>query len=104
MKLFFDHPETEGIVVIGEIGGEAELRAADVIREYRRNTPNPKPIIAMVAGKTAPLGRTMGHAGAVLTSGDVTAETKVEALEESGAVVVQHPGVIGETMRSLLGR
>ncbi|KAI8676121.1 hypothetical protein LRP88_11601 [Fusarium phalaenopsidis] len=104
LKLFFDHPETEGIVVIGEIGGEAELRAAEVIREYRKYTPNPKPIIAMVAGKTAPLGRIMGHAGAVLTSGDVTAEAKAKALEESGAVVVQHPGVIGEAMRSLLGR
>ncbi|KAJ4178714.1 hypothetical protein NW755_013008 [Fusarium falciforme] len=80
LKLFFEHPDTEGIVVIGEIGGEAELRAAEVIREYRKNTPHPKPIIAMVA------------------------DAKVKALEDSGAVVVQHPGVIGKTMRRLLGR
>ncbi|CAG9984532.1 unnamed protein product [Clonostachys byssicola] len=102
LKLFFDHPETEGIIVIGEIGGEAELRAADAIREYRRTTPNPKPIIAMVAGKTAPEGRTMGHAGALLRSGDVSASTKAKALADSGAIVVPHPGVMGDVMKKLL--
>lgn len=104
LKLFFDHPETEGIIVIGEIGGEAELRAAEVIKEYRRTTPNPKPIIAMVAGQTAPEGRTMGHAGAVLSPRDVPASVKVAALRDAGAVIVPHPGVMGETMKQLLGR
>ncbi|KAM0231429.1 hypothetical protein ACHAPO_008539 [Fusarium lateritium] len=102
LKLFFEHPTTEGIIVIGEIGGEAELRAAEVIKDYRRNTRNPKPIIAMVAGKTAPEGRTMGHAGALLQSGDISAEAKAKALAHSGAIVVPHPGVMGRVMSELL--
>ncbi|EGX91599.1 succinate-CoA ligase (alpha subunit) [Cordyceps militaris CM01] len=103
LRLFFDDPETKGIIVIGEIGGEAELRAAEVIREYRARTANPKPIIAMVAGRTAPQGRVMGHAGAVLMPRDVSAADKAEALRRAGAVVVPHPGVMGETMKALLG-
>lgn len=102
LRLFFEDEETKGIIVIGEIGGEAELRAADLIREYRKSTPHPKPIVAMVAGKTAPLGRIMGHAGAVLTSRDVPADVKAKALEDAGAVVVPHPGVMGVTMKRLL--
>ncbi|KAK2686278.1 hypothetical protein QWA68_014858 [Fusarium oxysporum] len=102
LKLFLDHPETEGIIVIGEIGGVAELRAAEAIQQYRRATKNPKPIIAMVAGKTAPEGRTMGHAGALLESGDVSAEAKAKALADSGVIIVPHPGVMGEVMRKLL--
>lgn len=102
LRLFFEDEETKGIIVIGEIGGEAELRAAELIREYRHSTPNPKPIVAMVAGKTAPLGRIMGHAGAVLTPWDVPADIKAKALEDAGAVVVPHPGVMGVTMKRLL--
>lgn len=102
LRLFFEDDETRGIIVIGEIGGEAELRAADLIREYRQSTPRPKPIVAMVAGRTAPLGRTMGHAGAVLTPRDVPADIKARALEDAGAVVVPHPGVMGVTMKKLL--
>ncbi|OAA59389.1 succinate-CoA ligase (alpha subunit) [Cordyceps fumosorosea ARSEF 2679] len=102
LKLFFDDDETKGIIVIGEIGGEAELRAAEVIKEYRARTPEPKPIIAMVAGCTAPEGRIMGHAGAVLMPRDVSAADKAEALSNAGAVVVPHPGVMGETMKQLL--
>ena len=104
LRLFIEHEETEGIIVIGEIGGEAELKAADVIREYRRQTPNPKPIVAMVAGRTAPEGKTMGHAGAVLYAKDVTADVKAKALEDAGAVVVPHPGEMGRAMTELLGR
>ncbi|KAL2204747.1 alpha subunit of gdp-forming succinate-CoA ligase [Sarocladium strictum] len=104
LKLFFDHEETEGIIVIGEIGGEAEIRAAEAIAEYRRSTPTPKPIIAMVAGRTAPLGRTMGHAGAVLTPRDVSADAKAKALEDAGAIIVPHPGTMGTKMKELLGR
>ncbi|KAK7228219.1 hypothetical protein V2G26_000389 [Clonostachys chloroleuca] len=104
LKLFFDHEETKGIIVIGEIGGEAELKAASLIKEYRRVTPNPKPIIAMVAGRTAPEGKMMGHAGAFLSSRDVSAEAKVKALEDAGAVIVPHPGVMGQTMMELLGK
>ncbi|OAG02220.1 succinate-CoA ligase [Paraphaeosphaeria sporulosa] len=104
LRLFFDHPETEGIIVIGEVGGEAELNAAELVKEYRSRTENPKPIIAMVAGRTAPEGKTMGHAGALLSPRDATAEAKAKALEEAGAVVVPHPGLMGSEMRRLLGR
>lgn len=61
LKLFVDHEDTKGIVVIGEIGGEAELNAAEFIRNYRANTANPKPIVALVTGRTAPEGKTMGE-------------------------------------------
>lgn len=74
-----------------------------MIQEYRRSTANPKPIIAMVAGKTAPKGKTMGHAGAILSAEDVSAVDKARALEEAGAVVVPHPGVMGTKMKELLG-
>lgn len=103
LKTFFEHEETKGIIVIGEIGGEAELKAADLIREYRRSTLNPKPIIAMVAGRTAPKGKTMGHAGAILSAMDVSAEAKARALEEAGATIVPHPGMMGTKMKELLG-
>lgn len=102
LRLFFEDDETKGIIVIGEIGGEAELKAADLISEYRKSTSHPKPIVAMVAGQTAPLGRIMGHAGAVLTPRDVPAEVKAKALEDAGAVVVPHPGVMGATMKRLI--
>lgn len=104
LDVFFEHQETEGIIVIGEIGGEQELRAAEMIKEYRKSTPNPKPIVAMVAGQTAPWGKVMGHAGAILTSRDVPAAEKAMALEDAGAIVVPHPGVMGSTMKELLGR
>jgi succinyl-CoA synthetase alpha subunit len=103
LRLFFDHEETKGMIVIGEIGGEAELEAAALIKEYRHTSPNPKPILALVAGRTAPLGRIMGHAGAVYSSGDPTAEEKAKALEDSGAILVSHPGLMGEKMKELLG-
>ncbi|PMB65426.1 Succinyl-CoA ligase [ADP-forming] subunit alpha, mitochondrial [Beauveria bassiana] len=103
LRLFFEDDQTRGIIVIGEIGGEAELRAAEVIQEYRARTEKPKPIIAMVAGKTAPEGRVMGHAGAVLMPRDVSAAEKADALRKAGAIVVPHPGVMGDTMKDLLG-
>lgn len=124
LKTFFDDDETKGIIVIGETGGEAEMKAAEVIADYRKSTPHPKPIVAMVAGKTAPPARTMGHAGAIRYKWvvkeedkvlnvdsrgsiryrwDVSVEDKVKALEEAGAVVVPHPGVLGTKMKELLG-
>lgn len=103
LEVLLADAETEGIVVIGEIGGEQELRAAELIKRYRRSTLNPKPIVAMVAGQTAPRGRTMGHAGAVLSHTDATAAEKAAALESAGAIIVSHPGVMGTTMNRLLG-
>ncbi|EFQ28966.1 succinate-CoA ligase, partial [Colletotrichum graminicola M1.001] len=102
LKLFFDDVETKGIIVIGEIGGEAELRAAEAIKAYRESTSSPKPIVAMVAGRTAPPGKTMGHAGAILSPGDVSADVKVKALRDAGAIIVPHPGTMGTEMKRLL--
>jgi succinyl-CoA synthetase alpha subunit len=104
LRVFFDHEETEGIIVIGEIGGTAEFEAAEVIAKYIKSTPNPKPIVAMVAGQTAPKGKTMGHAGALLAPGEQGAAAKVRAFEEAGAVVVPHPGLMGTEMSRLLNR
>ena len=81
LKLFIDHDDTKGIVVIGEIGGEAELNAAEFIKDYRSRTTNPKPIVAMVSGRTAPEGKTMGHAGALLSPRDASADKKAQELE-----------------------
>ncbi len=103
LRLFFTHPSTKGIIVIGEIGGRAEFDAAELIEQYRKNEPNPKPIIAMVTGRTAPKGKTMGHAGALMSPGELGAEAKVEALAKAGAIVVPHPGMMGSEMRRLLG-
>ncbi|KAK1994727.1 succinate-CoA ligase [Colletotrichum falcatum] len=102
LKLFFDDDETKGIIVIGEIGGEAELRAAEAIKSYRESTSSPKPIVAMVAGRTAPPGKTMGHAGAIISPRDVSADVKARALRNAGAIVVPHPGVMGTEMKRLL--
>ncbi|KDN70850.1 putative succinate-CoA ligase [Colletotrichum sublineola] len=102
LKLFFDDDETKGIIVIGEVGGEAEIRAAEAIKAYRESTSSPKPIVAMVAGRTAPPGKTMGHAGAIVSARDVSADAKAMALRDAGAIVVPHPGVMGTEMKRLL--
>ena len=104
LELFYEHDQTEGIIVIGEIGGRAEFDAADSIRDYLANTPESqrKPIVAMIAGRTAPKGKVMGHAGALLSPGDQGAEAKAQALAAAGAVVVPHPGLLGEEMQKLL--
>ncbi|PFH62928.1 hypothetical protein XA68_10981 [Ophiocordyceps unilateralis] len=104
LNVFFEDKATEGIILIGEIGGEEELRAAELIGAYRRAVPKPKPIIALVAGQTAPRGRTMGHAGAILMPRDATAAEKSDALRRAGAILVAHPGVLGRRMKELLGR
>ncbi|KAL3961113.1 hypothetical protein ACCO45_006230 [Purpureocillium lilacinum] len=103
LEVLLTDPETDGIIIIGEIGGEQELHAAEMLARHRRSTPNPKPVIAMVAGQTAPMGKIMGHAGAVLSPRDATAAEKAAALEKAGAVIVPHPGVMGVTMKELLG-
>ncbi|RCI12718.1 hypothetical protein L249_0509 [Ophiocordyceps polyrhachis-furcata BCC 54312] len=104
LHVLFRDGETEGIIVIGEIGGNDELRAAELIGAYRRTAAKPKPVIALVAGQTAPREKTMGHAGARLTSRDVTAAEKADALRRSGAFVVENPGLMGRRMRELLGK
>ena len=99
LKAFQDDPETEAIVMIGEIGGDAEERAAAFIKEHVT-----KPVVGYVAGFTAPEGKTMGHAGAIVSGSSGTAQAKKEALEAAGVKVGQTPSETARIMRSLLGR
>ena len=97
VRLFNEDPETEAIVLIGEIGGNAEETAAEFIREQVR-----KPVVGFVAGQTAPPGRRMGHAGAIISGGQSTAAEKIRALESAGIHVVRTPAVIGQTVATVL--
>ncbi len=97
LQLFEADPETDGMVVIGEIGGTDEERAAAFI--HRHVT---KPVVAFVAGQTAPPGKRMGHAGAIISGGEGTAASKIAAFKEAGVRVADSPATIGETMAKLL--
>jgi succinyl-CoA synthetase alpha subunit len=98
IKLFNDDPETEAIVMIGEIGGTAEEEAAEFVKNYVD-----KPVFGFIAGRTAPPGRRMGHAGAIISGGRGTAQEKMKALSEAGIHVIENPAVIGETVKKVLG-
>ncbi len=102
LKLFADDDETEGIVLIGEIGGTAEEDAA--AWAFSSGLSSRKPIVAFIAGQTAPPGRRMGHAGAIISGGKGTAEEKMKALAEAGIHVVKSPADIGSTMKAVLGK
>lgn len=99
LAMFERDPETEAVIMIGEIGGTAEEEAAWFIE---KNVS--KPVVAFVAGLTAPPGRRMGHAGAMIAGGKGTAKEKMEALEKAGVRVVRNPALVGEEMASLLKR
>ncbi|KAJ5682270.1 hypothetical protein N7462_005435 [Penicillium macrosclerotiorum] len=103
LKIFEHDPDTQGIILVGEIGGTAEMDAAEWIKDYRQRTPNPKPIMALIGGLEAPPGRVMGHAGAWAAPGESDGQTKYQALERAGAVMVNHPEKFGEGMKTLLG-
>ncbi len=98
VEMFMNDPETEGIVMIGEIGGSLE---ADAARWIKANG-NKKPVVGFIAGQTAPKGRTMGHAGAIVGGKDDTAQAKMAILRECGIHVCESPGDIGKTMAAIL--
>lgn len=93
LAMFEADPQTEGIVLIGEIGGDAEIKAAKFIKENVK-----KPVAGFIAGKTAPAGKRMGHAGAIVSGGAGTADEKIQALREAGVVMAETPAEIGDAL------
>jgi succinyl-CoA synthetase alpha subunit len=99
IRLFNDDPDTHAIIMIGEIGGNAEQQAAEFIRGHVR-----KPVVGFIAGQTAPPGRRMGHAGAIISGGTGTAKEKYDVMGAAGIHCVQSPADIGQTLAGVLGK
>jgi succinyl-CoA synthetase alpha subunit len=99
LKLLNEDPQTESIILIGEIGGTAEEAAAAYVKDHVK-----KPVVGFIAGQTAPPGRRMGHAGAIISGGQGTAADKMKALTAAGIHVVQSPAAIGETLARVIGK
>jgi succinyl-CoA synthetase alpha subunit len=94
LEMLLPDPETQGIIMIGEIGGDAEVKGAEFIKASRTK----KPVVGFIAGRTAPPGRRMGHAGAVISGGNDTAEFKLEAMRSAGIKVADSPAALGDEM------
>ena len=99
LKLLNDDPETEAIIMIGEIGGDAEEKAAAFVKANVK-----KPVVGFIAGQTAPPGRRMGHAGAIISGGHGTASEKMKSMQEAGIHVVVSPADMGETLARVIGK
>ena len=97
LRMFQDDPQTNAIVMVGEIGGGDEQSAADFIKDYVK-----KPIVAFIAGRTAPAGKRMGHAGAIISSGESTAEAKIQILKDAGVNVIDFPDEIPQAIANVL--
>jgi succinyl-CoA synthetase alpha subunit len=98
LDLFNRDPETDAIILIGEIGGTDEEKAAEFIKQYVK-----KPVVSFIAGQTAPPGRRMGHAGAIISGGEGSAQTKIAALRDAGITVADSPATIGQAVAQVLG-
>jgi succinyl-CoA synthetase alpha subunit len=98
MRLFNDDPETEGVVMVGEIGGTDEEEAARWVKEHMK-----KPVVGFIAGVTAPPGKRMGHAGAIISGGKGTADEKLAVMEACGIKVTRNPADMGKLMKSVMG-
>jgi succinyl-CoA synthetase alpha subunit len=98
LELFNKDPQTEAVIMIGEIGGNAEETAAEYVKKHLQ-----KPVVGFIAGQTAPPGRRMGHAGAIISGGKGTASEKITAMEAAGIKVAKSPAAIAETLLSVLG-
>jgi succinyl-CoA synthetase alpha subunit len=98
LEMYENDPETEAVVLIGEIGGDAEEQAAQFIKDHMK-----KPVVAFIAGQSAPPGKRMGHAGAIISSGSGTAEEKIKAFAAAGVPVAKEPGEIPGLVKQKLG-